>query len=294
MGGIEKDRHRPWLGYSLDEALRRSLFSAKDVVAHANPEALVAQLPHQVIGELLSRALVSGTFSAAAVLETAPPALLAEYLDAELLWRCLKDVADRAGLVKKGGTRTAQARQWLGAILQRALEAEMVLPADVLHFVPPAEFVSDAPKAVVAELIKNGLTRGTFDPVFVLQHLTPAIIADTLETSLVWDCLADGVARRFEIGAGASSRFDDPTNVTPPPTKLSSLAKDKLAADKKSVSLADKLVPPVASKTGSTVRPPVAPLAKAEPAEWQPADDLDVLEEGDAPPLSGHRGNGAL
>jgi hypothetical protein len=41
------------------------------------------------------------------VLETAPPALLAEYLEAELLWRCLKDVAERTGIAKKGATLTA-------------------------------------------------------------------------------------------------------------------------------------------------------------------------------------------
>src|SRR3954447_10421038 len=164
MGTSDQESHRPWLAFALEDSLKRSLFSPKDILVHASPEVLVAQLPHQVISEILARALSSGTFSASAVIETAPPALLAEYLPPELIWSCLRDAADRAGLTKKGATRTPVAKQWLAGVLQRALDTEMVTPSDVLRFVPPGEFVGAAPLAVVAELIKNGLMRGSFDP----------------------------------------------------------------------------------------------------------------------------------
>lgn len=274
MGGTKIDRHRPWLAFALEEALRRSLFAPKDLVTHAGPDVLVLQLPHQVISELLSRALASGTFSASSVIDTAPPALLAEYLDPELLWRCLRDIADRGGLSKKGATRAAPARQWLGNVLARALEADLLSPADVLRFLPPTEFVADAPRPVVAELIKSGLTRGTFDAALVLQHLTPTIIADTLETSLVWECIAEAAARAFELD-GASAK-------TPPPVL------DKPAATPAPVATGGKSRP---SAAPAAVRPDAPPLPKpkaqggAEPllntasAEWRPADDLDVLEE---------------
>ena len=279
MGAIDKDRHRPWLGYALEESLRRSLLSAKDIVAHVNADALVAQLPHQVISELIARALASGTFSAAQVLETAPPALLAEYLEADLLWRCLKDVAEKSGLAKKGATRAAPAQQWLAGVLQKALDTELISPADVLRFIPPTEFVGGAPRPVVAELIKNGLVRGSFDPALVLQHLTPTVIAENLETSLAWSCIADAVSRHMEISAKA----DDPTVMTPPP-------------------LMDKTTPPAPAPKGKAAsgaisgridgnappRPPATPAKAANgggSSEWRPADDLDVLEEEDVLPL---------
>ena len=76
MSAIDKDVHRPWLAYALEESLEHALLTPKDVVDHANPEVLVNQLPPPVISVLLSRALAIGTFSAAQVLESAPPALL--------------------------------------------------------------------------------------------------------------------------------------------------------------------------------------------------------------------------
>lgn len=314
MGGIDKDRHRPWLGYALEEALRRSLFSAKDLVVYVNPDVLVAQLPHQVISELLSRALASGTFSATQIVETAPPALLAEYLDPELVWRCLKDVAERSGLSKKGGSRGAAARQWLAGVVQRALESELVSPTDMLRFVPPAEFVSDATRSVIADLIKSGLQRGTFDPALVLQHLTPTVMAENLESSLVWACIADAVSRSFEI-AGVPAKADDGNSArvplprapfkladglenekTPPPNLERTLERPPLAT---TFAPAPAPAPAPAAKPKSTSatasgridnlpppRPPVAPLSAAKPAanEWRPADDLDVLEEETIPP----------
>ena len=278
MGAIDKERHRPWLGYALEESLRRSLLSAKDIVAHVNADALVSQLPHQVISELIARALASGTFSAAQVLETAPPALLAEYLEADLLWRCLKDVAEKSGLSKKGATRAAPAQQWLAGVLQKALDTELVSPADVLRFIPPTEFVGGAPRPVVAELIKNGLVRGSFDPALVLQHLTPAVIAEHLETSLAWSCIADAVSRNLEISAKA----DDPTVMTPPPlmektTPPAPAPKGKAASG----AISGRI------DAGAPPRPPATP-AKANGGaanEWRPADDLDVLEEEDVLPL---------
>jgi hypothetical protein len=224
--GSDQDSQRPWLAFALEESLRRSLFTAKDILGHANPEVLVAQLPHQVISEILARALASGTFSAAAIIETAPPALLAEYLAPDLIWRCLKDVADRAGITKKGSTRSAAAKVWLAGVLQRALDGQLLTPADVLRHLPPGEFVGAAPLAVVAELIKNGLTRGSFDPAMVLQHLTPTVIAENLEAALVWACIAEAFAKRFEMDAPTAVMASPLAgDKTPPPIAVAAKPK---------------------------------------------------------------------
>ncbi|HET6149287.1 MAG TPA: hypothetical protein VFH68_17245 [Polyangia bacterium] len=201
MGAIDKDRHRPWLAYALEESLERSLLAPRDVIDHANPEVLVTQLPPAVISELLSRALSMGTFSPAQVLESAPPALLAEHLNPQVMWRCLKEAADRGGLSRKGGTRSNPARQWFASVLARALESELITPADIVRFLPPSEFVVEAPRPVLAELIKDALARSSFDAALVLQHVTPIVIAENLETSLVWDCIAEAVARHFDLDA---------------------------------------------------------------------------------------------
>jgi hypothetical protein len=226
MGAIDKDRHRPWLAYALEESLERSLLAPRDVVDHANPEVLVTQLPPSVISELLSRALSMGTFSPAQVLESAPPALLAEHLDPDVMWRCLKEAADRGGLSRKGGARSNPSRQWFASVLGRALESELITPADVVRFLPPSEFVAETPKPVLAELIKEALARSTFDAALVLQHVTPTVIAENLETSLVWDCIAEAAARHFELGAAPAVTPTSPAarTVETTPAKAATLA----------------------------------------------------------------------
>ena len=275
--GSDQDSHRPWLAYALEESLRRSLFSPKDILAHASPEVLVAQLPHQVISEILARALASGTFSASAVVETAPPALMAEYLAPDLIWRCLKDVAERAGLAKKGSARTAPAKQWLAGLLQRALDSQLVTPADVIRHLPPGEFVGAAPLAVVAELIKNGLTRGSFDPAMVLQHLTPTIIAENLEASLAWACIAEAVGKVFALD-GVTAVTPPAMDKTPAPIVTSAApAKSKAPATASGRIEAAPPKPPAPA-------PAPAPAKNAIPSEWKAVDELDLLEEETLPP----------
>ncbi|HEY8927236.1 MAG TPA: hypothetical protein VIU64_22790 [Polyangia bacterium] len=214
MAAIDKDLHRPWLAYALEEALEHALIAPKDVINHANPEVLVTQLPPPVISLLLSRALTIGTFSPAQVLESVPPAVLAEHLDPEVMWRCLKDASDRGGLSRVGGTRSTDARQWFASVLGRALEGTLVTPADVLRFLPPSEYAGAAPRSVMAELLKEALATSRFDPDLVLQHLTPTVIAENLETSLVWDCITDAVVRNFELGGATPAKANGTGNAT--------------------------------------------------------------------------------
>jgi len=220
MSSSDKDRHRPWLAYALEESLERSLLAPRDVIDHANPEVLVTQLPPSVISDLVARALQLGTFSPAQLLESAPPSVLAEHLNPSVMWRCLKEAADRGGLSRKGGARNPSARQWFTSILARALESELITPADVLRFLPPGEFVAEAPKPVMAKLIETALSSGSFDATLVLEHVTPSVIADNLETSFVWDCIADAAAKHFDLDAAAAA----PAKATASPTAVAATA----------------------------------------------------------------------
>jgi hypothetical protein len=109
----------------------------------------------------------------------------------------------------------------------------------------------------------------------VLQHLTPTVIAEHLETSLAWACIADGVSRQLEVGGKA----EDPTLVmTPPPIMDKGTPPTPAAKGKAGTGAISGRV-----DGGAPPRPPATPGGKANgnaPAnEWRPADDLDVLEE---------------
>ena len=322
----EKDRHRPWLAYALEESLERSLLAPRDVIDHANPEVLVTQLPPAVISDLLSRALAIGTFSPAQVLESAPPALLAEHLNPTVMWRCLREAADRGGLSRKGGARNPSARQWFASILARALESELIAPADVVRFLSPGEFVAETPKPVMAKLIETALGRGSFDATLVLEHITPTVIAEHLETSYVWECISEAAAKHFDLDAAPAKASASPTPVATAPVAAhgpktnKSVEREKPAVERKSPTAADKAAIAAAITGGAaTSRPlgsgsiaargetptargiapvtatpsPAGPSAAAvaaaaaaagavprrEAVEWNPADDLDVLDD---------------
>ncbi len=317
----DKDRHRPWLAYALEESLERALLAPRDVIDHANPEVLVTQLPPSVISDLLSRALAIGTFSPAQVLESAPPAVLAEHLNPTVMWRCLKEAADRGGLSRKGGARNPSARQWFASVVARALESELIAPTDVLRFLPPGEFVAEAPKAVVAKLIESALARGSFDATLVLEHITPTVIAEHLETSFVWDCIAEAAGRNFDLEAAPAtakaSASPMPVAATPTapvaalaPKAAKPIEREKPATDRKSpvdkAAIAAAITGgaatsrPLASAPAPTRETPTArgiPVAatpataaaapapapsgppRREAVEWDPADDLDVLDD---------------
>jgi hypothetical protein len=299
MGGIDKDLHWPWLGFALEQALGRGLLEPKDVTAHATAEVLVSQLPQEVLIALFARALANEQISPKSVLETAPPALLAEHLEPDVLWRCLKDAADRAGLSEKGKTRTENGRGWLGSILQGAIETELLGPADVMRHLPPAEFVKDTPLPVMAELIKSGLLGGKFDPSLVLQHLTPAVIAENLESSLAWACIAEAALLRFELAGAASKpkkkeRDDDNTGkISVGAAKPGNGARangngNGAAAAAPATATAAAGGTPSASNVREPRIEAVAPRRGADKPksadDWSTAEELDVVEESPLPP----------
>jgi len=278
MGGIDRDLHWPWLGFALEQAFERGLYEAKDVLGHATAEVLVSQLPQEVLVALFSRALASEALTPRHVLETAPPSLLAEHLEPDVMWRCLNEIADRAGLSQKGGARSETGRQWLAATLQGALETELLTAADVLRHLPPSEFVKDTPLPVMAELIKAGLLGGKFDPHLILAHLTPHVIAENLETSLVWMCISEAVMARFELGNTAPRR-DDTGKIAVPPKKNGDAVKQARIEP-----VAPKRKPETKKAESPPKGEPSGPFDLPNPTDWAAAEDLDVVEEPTLPP----------
>jgi len=110
MADVDRDQHWPWLGYALDEALRLGLTRPDDVIHYATPEVMAAQLPHDLMATVLTKALAAGRLDAAAILETATAAQLAEHLEPEILWRCLDDVVALSELATDAGGSRARRR----------------------------------------------------------------------------------------------------------------------------------------------------------------------------------------
>jgi hypothetical protein len=204
MSGDSSDRGTAWLGYALQEGIKHGLTDAREMLAHATPEVLVAQLPRDLTTQLISGALKTGRLTPESVLEVAPPSQLAEHLEASVLWSCLRDAAEAANLTTVGGSASAAGKRWMGDILGRAITDGLTTPDDVVKHVPPAEWVKDAPPQVVSELLADGLAKGSFNAKLALEHLTPEVLAEHLSPPLVWKCIVDAVQRNFHLGDAGS------------------------------------------------------------------------------------------
>lgn|GEM_PF-4805362 len=287
MSDEDRDRHWPWLGFALDEAIKLALTRPDDVLQYATPEVLVSQLPADLMATLLQRALGAGKLSAQAVLDTAPPAVLAEHLEPDVLWRCLDDVAALAELSVDGGAPRGEGRKWLSLILSRGLEMKMVTPADVVRHLPPSAFVKDAPLPVLAEMIRVGITKGAFNPEVVLTHLTPQVIAENLKPTLVWNCLTDAVVRAFQLSdtAPAHKPATKPAAATPAAAPAPAAAKPATPPTAATASNGAKPVAipgreptgPIKIGTAGVVPAPTAAKKPAAPVAHE--DDLDIVEE---------------
>jgi hypothetical protein len=255
---IDRDRYWPWLAFAVENAMARGLTDAADLLTFVTPDVLVAQLPHEVTTAIVAAALQGGALTPELVLQKASPSVLAEHLESELLWRCLTTAAQRAHLDSRDETVSDPAKDWLQAILERALADGMVTPAEVVQFVPPAEFVRDAPLAVVAELIRDGLLGGKFDPKLVLDHLTPSVIAHKLRPALGWSCISNSVKRQFGLE-------DAPVQPKAPKAKPAVVTKAGAVLEK------TKLNPVVPNRSKSN----------GPATEWTDVDggELDVIEE---------------
>jgi len=62
------------------EHVDRDPAAGREMLAHATPEVLVAQLPRELTSQLIAGALKTGRLTPESVLEVAPPAVLAEHL----------------------------------------------------------------------------------------------------------------------------------------------------------------------------------------------------------------------
>ncbi len=208
MNGDSSERGTAWLGYALQEGIKHGLTDAREMLAHATPEVLVAQLPRELTSQLIAGALKTGRLTPESVLEVAPPSVLAEHLESTVVWSCLRDAAEAANLTTVGGTASAAGRRWMGDILGRAIADGLATADDVVKHVPPPEWVKDAPPHVLSAMLAHGLAKGVFDAKLALEYLTPEVLAENLSPPLVWKCIADAAQKTFGIGDASTQASD--------------------------------------------------------------------------------------
>lgn len=280
--GDSSERGTAWLGYALQEGIKHGLTDAREMLAHATPEVLVAQLPRELTSQLIAGALKTGRLTPESVLEVAPPSQLAEHLEASVLWNCLRDAAEAANLTTAGGTASAAGKRWMGDILGRAIGDGLMTADDVVKHVPPHEWVKDAPPNVIAEMLAAGLAKGAFDPKLALAHLTPEIMAEHLSPPLVWKCIVDMVTKTFLIGDGTHSDTLEQAAASMSAAKLEAMVVrgspiGQSPVVSKAMSDADSWEPQaitdeeVLEETSPGELPPSPPAAKKKPTAAPPA-----------------------
>jgi hypothetical protein len=197
-----------WLAFALEQGIKHGLTGAAQLLPHVSPEVIAAQLPKELTVQLVEKALSGGKLTPEVILEVAPPQVLADHIDSGTMWQCIADAARIGKLDQKGKQSTDAGRRWLGEVLRRALELGICDAHDVVRFIPPSEWVKDAPLGVLAEMIRAGLKQGAFSPELALAHLTPKVIAENLQPSLAWACLSECVGQEID-GAPVEHLLED-------------------------------------------------------------------------------------
>ena len=94
-----------WFSQIIKSGLEHEILGPGHVLNHVTPEVMAHNLPPDVMSKVLQISLSAGSMTPERVLETLSPALLAEHIPHEVLWECVVEAAEQAGLTKasKGG-----------------------------------------------------------------------------------------------------------------------------------------------------------------------------------------------
>ena len=84
-----------WMTTILEEALQLEIMDPSHVVKHATPDAMAADLPRELLSEVLAAGLNAGNFDPPLVVEVVKPINFSEYHAFSLLWDCVEDAANQ-------------------------------------------------------------------------------------------------------------------------------------------------------------------------------------------------------
>lgn len=95
------DARERWFAMILDTGLREKILEPADVLRYATPQILAKHLPPELMSQVLQTSLAAGAMTADGVVDTITPELLAKYIPHDVLWSCVAEAAEHAGITKE-------------------------------------------------------------------------------------------------------------------------------------------------------------------------------------------------
>ena len=93
------DARQTWFAQIMASGLEQRIMEPKHVLEHATPEVLAAHLPPALMSQVLQASLAAGSMTPERILETVTPDIMAEHIPHDVLWSCISEAAQRAGIV---------------------------------------------------------------------------------------------------------------------------------------------------------------------------------------------------
>ena len=208
-----------WLGIVLAVAMENDIMDPADIILEATPEIMSANLPPDVMSKILAASLKAGTMTPDVILDTAGPQILSRHLPPDVLWKSLQTVAERA---KESSDNQEGRIAWMTAILEEALQLEIMDPPHILKHTTPDVLAADLPRRLLSSVLQAGLDSGNFDTPLVVEVVEPKNLAEHLSFALLWDCIEDAAQQNLLGGGGG-------VIATPPPPN--SLKENKESAE---------------------------------------------------------------
>lgn len=265
-----------WFADVVRAGLDTAVLTEADVLRHVPPAVLVAEMPQTVMVDVLGKALAAGAITPKSVLATVTPELLAEHVAHKLLWACLTEAGDTAGL-PRGDTAAATdaARDFLRRAIDRGIATGVMPPKQIIGHVTAAVLGHSFPDELKTKLLEVTLESGVMTPEVVVDTLGVEAIARHAPTKVLWACIAETAAATAGASPGARDQMrgeiasdravtvpaaDKLASLAPPSTRLEIVDDDVLDA------LQVDLDETVATIESSKPAAAPAPVAKPAPA----------------------------
>jgi len=272
-----------WFCELIDAGLSEEIFNSGDLMEHATPEVLATNLPPDLMAKVLEAALSAGKMTTDRMLETLTPKVIAHHIPHEVLWACVISAAKRSGIAdaKADVQKSDKRRTFLRRALDRGLDTDVLNPVDVVGHVTPEVLAGHLPNNLKAKLIAEGLRADAMNPDLIVEVVSVAELAAHIPLAVLWACLSEAGDRALSgavVGAmGAMADKDKAKD------RDKDKAKDNDKKDAKAANGGKRV-----AKVKKAGRAPTgdAPLGKpplfdddTNVNDWAGADDFEVVEE---------------
>ncbi len=158
------------------------------------------------MAEVIQNSLQAGALTPDSLIDILGARGLAEHMPHELVWRITVSAVDPASL-EGDSEPTLQLRTFLGAVLDSALDLEIVTPPGILVHTTPALIMEFLPIQLRAEVLERCLDAKHTTPELVLDVITAPVLAEHLPALAIWEAI--GTYDRDDVTSDSASPDDD-------------------------------------------------------------------------------------